>query len=205
MNLGHSDDLSGAERIEAVDEGDADLDFGGLAVWVSRGDAFSEGLEAAHLGLGPAWDVISGPALPERPSIVPGGAQRFVAGDCGRAVFVPRPAVLTDRDDCSGLAVDDGSVAAAHVIGHDIQYRFEYPDVWIFDKRWSWNEIYIVRAAAAAKAAIAGFATAFNSVNLGLVHRLKAPTERRFENVARSAHADAAFPCTTGGDDDEPK
>ena len=29
---------------------------------------------------------------------------------------------------------------------HDIQYPFEYPDVWIFDKRWSWNEIYMVRA-----------------------------------------------------------
>ena len=70
----------------------------------------------------------------------------MVAGDCGRAVFVPRPAALADRDDWSGLAVDDGSVAAAHVIGHDIQYPFEYPDVWIFDKRWSWNEIYMVRA-----------------------------------------------------------
>ncbi len=29
---------------------------------------------------------------------------------------------------------------------HDIHYPFEYPDVWIFDKRWSWNEIYMVRA-----------------------------------------------------------
>lgn len=29
---------------------------------------------------------------------------------------------------------------------HDIQYPFEYPDIWIFDKRWSWNEIYMVRA-----------------------------------------------------------
>jgi hypothetical protein len=29
---------------------------------------------------------------------------------------------------------------------HDIQYPFEYPDVWIFKKRWSWNEIYMIRA-----------------------------------------------------------
>jgi len=29
---------------------------------------------------------------------------------------------------------------------HDIQYPFEYPDVWIFDKKRSWNEIYAVRA-----------------------------------------------------------
>lgn len=29
---------------------------------------------------------------------------------------------------------------------HDIQYPFEYPDIWIYDKRWSWNEIYAIRA-----------------------------------------------------------
>jgi hypothetical protein len=29
---------------------------------------------------------------------------------------------------------------------HDIQYPFEYPEVWIFDKKRSWNEIYAVRA-----------------------------------------------------------
>jgi hypothetical protein len=29
---------------------------------------------------------------------------------------------------------------------HDIQYPFEYPDIWIFDKRRSWNEIYLLRA-----------------------------------------------------------
>ena len=29
---------------------------------------------------------------------------------------------------------------------HDIQYPFEYPDVWIFEKRRSWNENYALRA-----------------------------------------------------------
>ena len=29
---------------------------------------------------------------------------------------------------------------------HDIQFPFEYPRQWVFDKRWSWNEIYAVRA-----------------------------------------------------------
>jgi hypothetical protein len=29
---------------------------------------------------------------------------------------------------------------------HDIQYPFEYPDKWIFDRKYSWNEIYGVRA-----------------------------------------------------------
>ncbi len=88
-----------------------------MAVWVSRDDAFAECLEAAHLGLDPAWEVKSGPGLPERPFIVPGGTQRFDASDCGRAVFFPRPAVLADGDSWSGLAVDDGSVAAARIIG----------------------------------------------------------------------------------------
>jgi predicted O-methyltransferase YrrM len=29
---------------------------------------------------------------------------------------------------------------------HDIQFPFEYPQQWVFDKKWSWNEIYAVRA-----------------------------------------------------------
>ena len=38
----HANDLGGAEGVEAVHEGDADMDFGGLAVGVSGGDAFAE-------------------------------------------------------------------------------------------------------------------------------------------------------------------
>jgi hypothetical protein len=29
---------------------------------------------------------------------------------------------------------------------HDVQFPFEYPREWVFAKRWSWNEIYAVRA-----------------------------------------------------------
>lgn len=76
--LGYTDDLSGAERIGTVDQGAADLDFGGLSVRVSCGDALAEGLEAAYFCLDPASDMVSGPALPECPAIVPGGAQGFV-------------------------------------------------------------------------------------------------------------------------------
>ena len=47
---GHANDLGGAEGVEAVHKVDADLDFGGLAVWVSCCDAFPEGPEAPHLG-----------------------------------------------------------------------------------------------------------------------------------------------------------
>ena len=93
------------------------MDFGGLAVWVSGGDSFAEGLEAPHLRLDPASDVVSRPSLPECPAVVPGGAEGFVSGDCGRAVIFPRPPVLADRDDWSGLPVDDGRVATAGVIG----------------------------------------------------------------------------------------
>ena len=113
---GHADDLGGAECIEAVDEGDADLDFCGLVVGVSCGDAFTEGLETAHLRLDPASGVVSCPAVPECPAIVPGGAQGFVVGACCRAVLFPRSAVLADRDDRGGLPVDDRRMTAAGVI-----------------------------------------------------------------------------------------
>ena len=117
MRSCNADDLGGAEGIEAVHQCDADLDSGGLPIRVSRGDASPKGLEAAHLRLDPTSGVVSGPAFPERPAVVPGGAQGFVSGDRGLAVLFPRPPVLSDRDYRSGLQVDDGGMAAAGVIG----------------------------------------------------------------------------------------
>lgn len=58
----HGTDGSG--RGEAVDQYDADMDFGGLAVGISCSDAFPEGFEAAHLRLDPASIVVSCPAHP---------------------------------------------------------------------------------------------------------------------------------------------
>lgn len=49
--------------------------------------------------------------------MMPGGAQGFVSGDCGRTVLFPGPAVLADGDDRPGLPLEDGGVAAAGVIG----------------------------------------------------------------------------------------
>lgn len=43
--LGHAFDLGLAESVEAVHNGDADVDFGGLAVRVSRCDPLPEGFE----------------------------------------------------------------------------------------------------------------------------------------------------------------
>jgi hypothetical protein len=117
MGSGHANDLGGSEGVEAVDEGDADLDFGGLAVWVSCGDAITEGLEAPHLRLDPASDTVSRPSPPERPAIAPGGAQSFVSGGCRRADLLPRPTVLANWDDRRGPPADDGSVATAGVLG----------------------------------------------------------------------------------------
>lgn len=61
--------------------------------------------------------MVHGPSLPERPTIVPGGAKGFVSGDCRRAVLFPRPTVFADRDDRRGLTIDDGGVDAPRVIG----------------------------------------------------------------------------------------
>ena len=86
--------------LKAVHECDTDLNFGGLAVWVSRGDALAEGLEAAHLGFGVASGVVSRPPFPARSALVTRGAQ--VRLDFPEAVVRAR----VDR------AVSNGSFAA---------------------------------------------------------------------------------------------
>lgn len=117
LTSGHANDLGCAECVEAVHEGDADVDFGGLAVGVSCGDAFAECLEAAHFGLDAAAGVVAGPAFPERTTEVAGRAEGLVADPGGGAVFLPGAAALTDRDDRRSLARDDGGVTAAGVVG----------------------------------------------------------------------------------------
>jgi hypothetical protein len=86
------------------------------AVWVSRGVAVAEGLEAAHFRFDPASDIVPGPSLPEYSSVVPGGAQGFVSGASCRTVLFPWPPILADGDDRSGLAVDDCRTATAGVM-----------------------------------------------------------------------------------------
>ena len=110
-------DLGGAEGREAVHEGDADVDFGSLAVGVSGADALSEGFQAAHLRFDPTSGVIARPALPEGPAIVSGGAQSFVADACRRTVFLPQSSILADRNDRDRVAREDRAVAPARVTG----------------------------------------------------------------------------------------
>ena len=71
LGLSHANDLGRAEGREAVHQCDADLDFGGLAIGVSCGDALPKGFEAAHLCLDATSDMVSGPAFPERPAGLP--------------------------------------------------------------------------------------------------------------------------------------
>lgn len=70
--------------------------------------------------------MISGPALPECPAIVPGGAQGFVSGNRGRAVLFPRSPILADRYDRGGLPVDDRPMAAVGVIGTVGRHRADF-------------------------------------------------------------------------------
>jgi len=83
------------------------------------GDALAEGFEAPHplpgngllanherVRLDPASCMVSGPALPECPAVVPGGAQGFVSEDRGGEVLFPRSPILADGDDRGGLPVD---------------------------------------------------------------------------------------------------
>lgn len=98
MTSGDANDLGGSEGVEAVHEGDADVDFGGLSVGVSCHDTLAEGLEAAHLRFDAATGVVTRPSLPEGSAIVPGGSQSFVSGNSDWAVFLPRATILADRD-----------------------------------------------------------------------------------------------------------
>ena len=85
------------------------------AVWRSGSLAAMRSPKAFRRASSPrcGFGRVSRPALPKRSAVVPGGAQGFVADDCGRAVFFPQSAVLADGDDSYGLPVDDSGVAAA--------------------------------------------------------------------------------------------
>lgn len=117
LRSGDANDLGGAEGVEAVHERDADVDFGGLAVGVAGGDAFAEGLEAAHLRFDAATGMVSRPSLPEGSAIVLGGSQSFVSINSGWAVFLPRPTILADRDDQDRIACYDCCMTTPCVVG----------------------------------------------------------------------------------------
>ena len=74
--------------------------------------------------------------------------ERFRALKANDILFIDSTHVMkTGSDVCHELFEILPTLAPGVVVHfHDIQYPFEYPDDWIFNKRFSWNEIYALRA-----------------------------------------------------------
>ena len=106
-----------AEFGEAVQDGDADLEFGGLTVEVAGGELMTEELQAVHLGLDAASAMVARPLAPERPPEARHGAQVVVASLGVRALLLPRLCVPARRNDRFRAAVGDGIAAGAPIVG----------------------------------------------------------------------------------------
>ena len=113
---GHADNVGGAEFVEAVHQGNAHVDFGGLAVWVFCGDAVSGDFQAPLFCLDPASDIVAVPSFPNCTAFFTNVAQDCVSRDCGRAVLTPKPPVLADRDDGCRPMLENSVVAAAGIV-----------------------------------------------------------------------------------------
>lgn len=93
------------------------MDFGGLSVRVSGGDAVSEGFQAPHLCLCPASGMVAVLSFPTSAAFFANLAEDCISSNSGRAIFTPEPPVLSDRDDGFGLSVEYGGVAPAGIVG----------------------------------------------------------------------------------------
>ena len=102
-------DLGPAEGREVVHDGDADLDFSGLAIGISSHDPLTQELYAVHHCLDSTSDVVAGPCLPERSAQAPGCPQDLVSRGSSRTVFFPGAAITADRYD--GSCPPDGTWA----------------------------------------------------------------------------------------------
>jgi hypothetical protein len=120
---GQADVLGGAECVEAVDEGDADVNFCGLVIRVSGGDAFAEGLEALHLRLCLVPGMITVPPLSSGAAFFANVAEDRVSGDRGRTVIMPKPAILADWDDGRRVSVENGGMPTAKLDRRVREYR----------------------------------------------------------------------------------
>ena len=72
----------------------------------------------------------------------------FSALQAGDILFIDSTHVLKTGSDVQWELFTLLPILAPGVLVHfhDIHYPFEYPDPWIFDKNFSWNEIYALRA-----------------------------------------------------------
>ncbi len=129
-----------AERVEAVHECNADVDFGGLAVGVSRCGPLAKGFETAHLRLDPTSDVIARPPLPNSPTKGDGLASQESrcreyarykgyevievfndnksGGDADRPAMIALLAYLKVQKETCVVIIDDISRFARDVVGH---------------------------------------------------------------------------------------
>lgn len=166
LNTGHANNLGGAEGVEAVDDGDADLDFCGLAGGVSCGDACSEGFEPSHfiMGILPAPSLPAGSAeascrpkdiivrpgrwtilLPETAvsrmgTIVTARVRGWQYG-CGRRALPPSPATVPICSSSGGLHQQVGEDRAiALVVGANSASRMSSEPASIASMRGIWRQ-----------------------------------------------------------------
>jgi hypothetical protein len=102
-----------AERGEAVQDGNADLELGDLTVELARGQALAQELDTVHLGLGAASAVVSAPSSPDCPAETFRSAQDLVTGDRPGGVWLPWFGILARWDDRSRTPGGDGVMALA--------------------------------------------------------------------------------------------
>ena len=76
------------------------------------------------------------------------GIEEFEALDSGDILFIDSSHVLKTGSDVHYELFSILPTLTKNVLihFHDIGYPFEYPDEWLFEKRYSWNEAYAVRA-----------------------------------------------------------
>jgi len=108
-------DLEGAECVEAVCEGDADVDLGRLPFQILRFHALAEGLQAVHSCLDLASNVIAKPLLPVRPAQAHRYPEYSVASRGGRTVLLLKAYLLANEHHGCTAAVLNGRVAPPSV------------------------------------------------------------------------------------------
>lgn len=102
---------------EAVQDCDADLDFGSLAIKVASHGLLTEQLHTVHLCLDAASAMVSAPSLPDGSSQSLDGAQSLIPCFGAWAVLLPSLGVLPGRDDSVRPTVRDGIAVATSVVG----------------------------------------------------------------------------------------
>ena len=72
----------------------------------------------------------------------------FRALGSGDVLFIDSSHVLKTGSDVHRELFEILPALASGVLihFHDIDYPFEYPDLFLFERRYSWNEAYAVRA-----------------------------------------------------------